>query len=60
MNCKDTLEAVFDAWDKLVAKTNDPNISDQELNDLWDEYEATMEAMALANGHPGGLPRRRP
>lgn len=60
MNCKDTLEAIFDLWDTLVIKTNDPSVTDEELNQLWDEYETAMEAMAVANGHPPGRPRRRP
>lgn len=60
MNCEETLASMFDAWDTLVAKSNDPSISDHELTELWDWYEETMEALAIANGHPPGRPRRRP
>lgn len=51
---------VLDLWDKLVAETNDPNATDQQINDAWDRYELEMERIAVAKNHPPGRPRRRP
>ena len=57
-NCKDTLSAIFAAWNKLVSDTKAAK-TDAEVEAAHNAFNRTMEAEAMANGHPDGWPVRK-
>lgn len=57
-NCKDTLSAIFAAWNTLVTKTQAAT-TDAQVADAHKDFYTVIEAEALANGHPSGWPVRK-
>lgn len=63
MDCTECIKDIgklFDAWNVLVALTNDPNVDESEIEVAYRDYDQKVEDLAVKNGHPPGKPRRRP
>lgn len=58
MSCTSDLNTILAAWDTLVTKTQAATTDAQVAAAHRDFYDQ-MQAIAVANGHPSGLPRRK-
>jgi hypothetical protein len=60
IDCIKDLENLLEAWDTLVMLTNDPEATEESIEEAYRNYDAIAEGVAVKNGHPAGKPRRRP
>jgi hypothetical protein len=51
-------EQAVSLWTSYVEQSNVPNLKDEELLELQDQYDEDYEALMLAFSHPPGKPKR--
>ncbi len=56
-NCPEMI-ALLAAWDTLVTKTNSAT-TQEEIDAAYKDFDAKVQGIAVANGHPPGKPQRK-
>ena len=55
------MAAILAAWTTLIALTNDPNATQEDIDRAYEDNDKTMMDLMQKQGHPGPpYPRRRP
>ena len=55
------MAAILAAWTTLIALTNDPNATQEDIDRAYEDNDKTMMGLMQKQGHPGPpYPRRRP
>lgn len=61
IECEKDMKDLLDAWTELIDLTNDPNATEQSIEDAYQDYDRIVMEIMVKQGHPGQpFPRRRP
>lgn len=61
IECEKDMKDLLDAWTELIDLTNDPNATEQSIEDAYLDYDRIVMEIMVKQGHPGQpFPRRRP
>lgn len=52
------LDTIFAAWNQWVTKSNVAT-TDDEIKHAFTDFVNVVEPIAVANGHPAGVPKRK-
>lgn len=61
MDCEKELADILAAWETLINKTNDPEATEETIEEAYQTFDEVVMGVAVKHGHPGKpYPRRKP